>query len=172
MGSQSNQGANPRWIVAASLSTLPGLMESAILLIREADQSMSRNEKQYIAGRVSSAVILASYSTEIALKTLFVQTKTQDMPPRSYDLLDLFESLDQHVQDQVQNMFETMTPIGQHDWIDQNESVRSMIEMGRTNFVDWRFLMERLQTGGGVPKSLINICQAVMLVCLRYPITQ
>ena len=103
---------------------------------------------------------------EIAIKTLLAQTKLAK-PPHCHDLLSLFDRLDEDVQAQVGHMLTGLPPIG-NGWVEENADVRNILEVGRTKFVDWRYLPEVDAVGGGNPKGLINVMQALWRVCLEY----
>ncbi len=60
-----------------------------------------------------------------------------------------------------------MTPIGKPNWINANENIRQIIDIGRNNFIDWRYnRVENKHVKHGVPKALINVVVAVRKVTL------
>ena len=164
-------GVNPHWSVPYGLEDLQGLMKGAMLLIEELDRHIARRDRgerplPYIIGIAQSAIIVTSYATEIAIKTLIAQTKPSQKPPKGHDLLCLFDQLDQNTQEKVQHTFITMTPLGQPNWINTNQNIRQTIVIGRENFVEWRYRSERRSASNGVPKGLINVAEAIRRVTL------
>ena len=166
-------GVNPHWSVTLGLEDLQGIMKGSMLLIEELDRHIARRDKGEgplpdIIGIAISVTMLTSYAAEIAIKTLIAQTKPKQKPPKSHKLLDLFEQLDQDTQEKVQHTFNTMTPIGQPNWIGANRGIRQTIEIGNDNFVEWRYRAESRSVSDGVPKGLINVAEAVRRVTLGF----
>jgi hypothetical protein len=164
-------GVNPHWNVHKGLEDLQGITKGTMLLIEELDKQIVQRDKGEhplpdIIGIAECATMVAAYAAEIAIKTLIAQTKPKQKPLASHDLLKLFDQLDQDMQEKVQNTFKTMTPIGQPNWINANENIRQTIDIGRNNFVDWRYRPENKDVRHGVPKALINVVVAVRKVTL------
>ena len=173
----TDHGVNSHWSVPKGLEDLQGLMKGAILLIEELDRQIVRRDKgerplPEIIGIAACVTMVTSYATEIAIKTLIAQTKPEQKPPKSHKLLYLFDQLDQDAQEKVQNTFNTMTPIGQPNWIDANGSIRQMIEIGSANFVEWRYRPEKKSVSNGIPKGLINVAEAVRIVTLNLVVSE
>ena len=152
---------------------LQGLQRSGMLLIEELDKHVSQRDSgdgkhTDMMGNAAAAIIVTSYTVEMAIKTAHAQTHPNEMPPRGHDLLELFDALDQDTQLEAQHMLETVSPIGQSDWAGKNPDIRELIKTGRSNFTDWRYLSEKQGVGNGVPKALINVTQALRAVCLRH----
>lgn len=119
-------------------------------------------------GTAAAATVLVSYGVEIAIKTLHAQTRPNKMPPQGHNLLTLFDSLDRDVREKAAYMLKTLPAIGGSDWVGEVPNIRGIIEIGAKNFTDWRYLPERQGVGGGVPKGLINVMQALRAACLEY----
>lgn len=173
----TDHGVNPHWSVPKGLEDLQGMMKGAILLIEELDKQLARRDKGEhplpdIIGIAACATMVTSYVAEIAIKTLIAQTKPGQKPPKSHNLLYLFDQLDQDTQEKVQNTFITMTPLGQPNWINMNENIRQTIAIGSENFVEWRYRAEKKSVSNGIPKSLINVVEAVRRVTLRLVISE
>ena len=167
----SGPGVNPHWNVHTGLESLQGITKGVMLLIEELDNQIARRDKGEhplpdIIGIAECATMVTAYAAEIAIKTLIAQTKPKQKPLESHDLLKLFDQLDQDIQKKVQNTFKTMTPIGEPNWRNANENIRQTIDIGRNNFVDWRYRAENKEVKNGVPKALINVVVAVRKVTL------
>ena len=167
------RGVNEDWNVPQALELLQGVQASGVLLLQKLDTHLQQRDTgggkhPELIGSAVSATVLVSYGTEIAIKTLLAQTKPSKCPPHSHDLLRCFAELDEEVQAEVAAALMSMEPVGGADWIGENPDVRNILEVGRTNFVDWRYLPEEGTVGGGAPKSLINVMQAVRQVCLTH----
>ena len=165
-------GVNLHWNVHRSLEILQGLQNSAMLLIRELDDHVKQRDTSggkhpNFMGNVVAAVVLTSYSAEIALKTLHAQTKPDEAPPRGHSLLDLYDELDLATKTQAQELIRKLKPLGAPDWIGETPEIRTLIEQGNSNFSDWRYLPEKSQVTGGVPKSLANVVQVIRHLCLQ-----
>ena len=117
-------------------------------------------------GTATATILLTSYGVEIAIKTLHAQTNPNQSPPRGHDLLNLFDALDSVTKAKANRMLRTLPAIGQTDWVGEL-NIRESITTGSRNFTDWRYMPERPSVGGGVPKVLINVMQALRAVSLE-----
>ena len=119
-------------------------------------------------GTAAAVTVLVSYGVEIAIKTLHARTRPNKAPPAGHNLLTLFDALDRDVREHAACMLRTLPAVGGSDWVGKDPDIRRIIEIGARNFTDWRYLPERPGVGGGVPKGLINVIQALRGVCLEY----
>lgn len=170
-------GVNPHWNVHKGLEDLQGITKGTMLLIEELDKQIVQRDKGKrplpdLIGIAECATMVAAYAAEIAIKTLIAQTQPKQKPLASHDLLKLFDQLDQDMQEKVQNTFKTMTPIGQPNWINANKNLRQIIDIGRNNFVDWRYRAENKDIKNGVPKALINVVVTIRKVTLDLVLVQ
>lgn len=76
--------------------------------------------------------------------------------------------------EKVEFKLKTLPAIGGSKWLEKDPNLRRIVEIGANNFTDWRYLPEPKQEpfGGGVPKGLINVMQALKAVCLDYVTAQ
>ena len=167
------EGTNPHWNVHRSLEILQGLQNSAVVLIQQMDEHIRQRDSgggkhANMMGNAVAAVILTSYAAEIALKTLHAQSKPNKRPPRGHDLLKLFDGLDTQIKLEAQQILRTRPPLGAQNWIGESPEIRALIQQGSSNFSDWRYVAEKPGMGGGVPKVMVNIIQAVQELTLRY----
>ena len=122
-----------------------------MLLLQKLDKHLAQRDSgggnhPEMLGTATAAILLTSYGVEIAIKTLLAQINPNERPPHGHDLLDLFDALDSDTKMQADRMLKTLPAIGQSDW---------------------RYISERPGVGGGVPKVLINVVQALRAVCLE-----
>ena len=167
----SGQGVNPYWNVPRTLGSLQGLQKSGMLLIKELDKHIAQRDAgggghPEAIGNIVATVLLTSYATEIALKTVHAQTVPDKKPPCGHDLAKLFARLDDNSQRRAQHKLETLSVLGEPNWIGKNPNIEKIIGTGSSNFTDWRYLSEKPSVGGGVPKGLINVAQALRIACL------
>lgn len=167
------KGKNRYWHIPRGLEVLQGALSSAMLLLEELDKHIELRDTKSephpdMLGNGAVATFVVAYLTEIAIKTLFAQINPLDKPPQGHDLLDVFNFLSQETQREVQDMFENMEPLGGDlNWLGENESVKEILKIGRFNFNNWRYLMEKEEVTDGIPKGLINVAQAIMIVCQK-----
>ena len=164
------QGVNSHWNVHQALELLQGLQRSGLLLIEELDKHIAQRDAgrgihAEMKGNATAAVFITSCTVELALKTAYAQTHPTQKPPKGHDLAGLFDALDQTCQRQAQKYLETLPVLGEQKWIGEQPDMRSILETGRSNFTDWRYMVEQPSVGGGVPKGLINVVQALRKVC-------
>ena len=165
------QGVNPHWDVHRSLEAIQGFQKAALMLIKDMDRHIAQRDAgadnlSEMIGSAQAAVVITSLAAEYALKTLLAQTKPDKKPPKTHDLLKLFNELDSAPKLKAQKYLETLPVIGEQDWIGEQPDIRSILQMGRKNFTDWRYLAEATSVENGVPKPLINVVQALRKVCL------
>lgn len=82
--------------------------------------------------------------------------------------MKLFDELDQVTQLDAQHRLETMPAVVERGWVGEKPDIREIIKTGRSNFTDWRYLPEKQSVGGGIPKGLINVAEAMRLMCLEH----
>lgn len=167
----AGQGPNPHWNVHRSLEQLQGLQSAGLLLLQKLDKHLAQRDSgggnhPEMLGTATAAILLTSYGVEIAIKTLLAQINPNERPPHGHDLLDLFDALGPDTKMQTDRMLKTLPAIGQSDWVGELD-IRESIKSGSGNFTDWRYISERPGVGGGVPKVLINVVQALRAVCLE-----
>ena len=167
----SGPGPNPHWNIPWALEILQGMERSGILLIEELDGFLSqrnagKGKHPEMMGTVVAAIMVTSFSVEVALKTLQAQSNTADKPLSGHDLVQLFCALPCDTKRAAQHKLETIPPIGQQNWIGESPKIRDLIKQGRSSFTDWRYLPEKTEIGGGVPKVHINVAQALRAVIL------
>lgn len=163
-------GPNPHWNIHRSLEELQGLQNAGLVLLQELDTHLKQRDSgggqhPEALGTASAATIVVAYGVEIALKTLHAQIEPNKKPPRGHDLLDLFDALDDETKTKASGRLKTLPGVGPPEWVDQPD-IRGMIEIGRANFTDWRYISDRSSVGAGVPKALINVMQALRAVAL------
>ena len=95
----SGQGVNPYWNVPQTLESLQGLQKSGLLLIKELDKHIAQRDagggiRPAAMGNVVATVLVTSYATEIALKTVHAQTVPDKKPPSGHNLAKLFARLE------------------------------------------------------------------------------
>ena len=159
---------NPHWNVHRSLELLQGLQSSGLLLLQELDKYFEHRNDPKMIGTAAAVTVLVSYGVEIAIKTLHAQTRLNEMPPQGHNLLTLFDALERDAKEKAACKLRTLPAIGGSDWVGEDPDIRSIIEIGAKNFTEWRYLPERQGVGGGVPKGLINVLQALRAACLEY----
>ena len=165
-------GPNSHWNIHRSLEMLQGLQSAAMLLIRKMDQHVEQRdagsgEHPHMMGNAVAVVVLTSYATEIALKTLHALNKPYEPPPRGHYLMDLYDQLEATVKAEAQQSISELPPLGAPSWIGENPDIRALICQGNSNFSDWRYLPERPRVESGVPKVLVNIVQVIQELCLK-----
>ena len=163
------KGVNKYWNVHRALETLQGLESVLLLLVRELDKCIVQRDRGAgkdlnLVGTAVSLTMLAAYSAEFAVKTLYAQTNPTKRPPLGHDLLILFDRLEKSVQQEVEEEYLEMESLG--GW-GTRLGVRATFKIGRRNFEDWRYLSEKDSIGDGVPKPLIDIARAIRKVCLK-----
>lgn len=168
----AGDGINSHWNVHRSLEMLQGLQNSAMLLIRELDNHVKQRDTgggkhPNMMGNVVAAIVLTSYASEIALKTLHAQTKPNEPPPRGHYLLDLYDELDSSTKSEAQELICKLRPMGSPEWIGKNPDIRALVKQGNSNFSDWRYLPEKAHMTNGVPKVLVNVVQVLQHICLQ-----
>lgn len=168
----AGSGVNPHWNVHRSLEMLQGLQSTAMLLIREMDKHITQRDsvgerRSDMLGNAVAAVVLTSYTTEVALKTTHALNHPERTPPSGHNLLNLYDALDEGTQSNAQELLHTLSPLGAPEWIGENPNIRELIELGATNFSDWRYLPEQTSVDGGVPKVLVNVVNVLRALCLQ-----
>ena len=166
------EGANTYWNVHRSLEMLQGLQNAAMLLIREMDDHVKQRDSgggkhPNMMGNAVAAIVLTSYAAEIALKSLHAQTKSTERPPRGHYLLELYDELDSATKSEAQELICKLKPMGSSNWIGETPDIRALIQQGNSNFSYWRYLPEKPQMTGGVPKVLVNVVQVIQYICLQ-----
>ncbi len=168
-------GPNAEWNVHLALEDLQGLQTAAMTLIKSLDDHLAQQDcggskHPDMLGNAAAAVVLAAFATELALKTLHAQLRPNQKPPHGHDLVKLYDALDCDAKTKAQNALLSLPPLGAPSWIGENPEIRALVEQGRTNFIDWRYLPESSDSGGkhGVPKALVNVVQALRKVCLEF----
>ena len=165
-------GVNAHWNVHRSLEMLQGLQNSAMLLIREMDDHVKQRDTgggqhPNMMGNAVAAIVLTSYATELALKTLQAQIKPTERPPRGHNLLELYDALEPATKSEAQGLICKLKPMGSLNWVGETPDIRALIQQGNSNFSDWRYLPEKPQMTGGVPKVLVNVVQVMQHICLQ-----
>ena len=166
-------GPNALWNVHLALEDLQGLQSATMTLIKTLDDHLAQQRREGakppdMLGNTAAAVLLAAFATEIALKTLHAQLKPNQRPPSGHDLVKLYDALDSDTKAKVQDALVSLDPLGAPNWIGGDPKIGALVEQGRTNFVDWRYLPESDDAVGkdGVPKALVNVVQALRKVCV------
>ena len=170
------QGPNPHWNVHRSLELLRGLESAGFLLLQELNRHLAQRDSgggkhPEMLGTATAAILLTSYGVEIAIKTLLAQTHPDEPPPHVHDLLILFDELDPESKAKADHMLRILPAIGQSDWVGEHD-IREIIKIGKKNFTDWRYMSEKPSVGGGAPKGLINVMQALRAVCQQLALPQ
>ena len=165
-------GPNAEWNVHRSLELLQGLQGAAMDLIDTMDKHISLRDSKgeshpNMLGNAIAAIVLTAYAAEIALKTLHAQLKPTEKPPHGHELLDLYDQLDSATKREAQETLVGLQPLGGSDWIGENPELRALIKQGSANFTEWRYVPERENADGGVPKALVNVVHVMRTLCLR-----
>ena len=165
-------GPNTHWNIHRSLEMLQGLQNSSMLLIQELDGHLEQRDAgggkhPNMMGNGVAVIVLTSYATEIALKTLHALSEPYEPPPRGHSLLDLFDGLEPAIKSEAQDLIRQLPPLGAPNWIGENPDIRELIKQGNSNFSDWRYLPEKPRMSGGVPKVLVNVVQVMQNLCLN-----
>ncbi len=162
--------ANASWNIPLALKSLCGEIEAARLLIQAHEPLMQiriAGEKEALTelGIATTCVVVTSFITERAIKTLIALTKPQTKPPQVHKLSDLFRRLCSVNQDKIQHQLEALPDYWSH--YAETETVERILSIANDNFVDWRYVMEPNGATGGTPKPLLKVAVAVTLVGIR-----
>ena len=160
--------ANPTWDVPLALHSLLGVLVAAEALVRlwEHDSGprlSGEPESNCELGSVAACIVVTSYAAETALKTIVAQTKPNDEVPRTHDLSELFHKhIPRQEQESIQHRLEALP----NPWRDVvgSSTASNLLDIARTNFVDWRYVMEPKRAQDGIPKPLLAVAIAVTLV--------
>ena len=164
------QSTNPHWHIPRALESLEGEVEAARLVIglwegysRWRLQGLGQRKGEL--GTATSAIVLSSMVAERALKTLHAHCLPTSAPPRTHALVEIYDEIDATTQSEVESQFRNMP--NEWDGYDDNATVAAILQIADHNFVDWRYTMEPRSTGGGIPKPLLRVAAAVVMVCMR-----
>lgn len=159
--------ANQNWNVTDSIELVQGIERAGYLLLEELDKHLAQRDAGVrklpeIKGIAVASIRVISHGVEIAIKTLLVQCKPDETPPRCHDLVKLFDMLPQDIQDRAAQSLKTIYPVGPQEWLEEDPDIRWILETGKNNYQDWGYIQETPETArNGIPKGLINVMKAL-----------
>ena len=114
--------------------------------LQEKSAASIESDSLLFQGQFLAGPILLSLAVEIALKALLCQEQKKE-PPRTHDLLELFQHLEQGTQESLQAHMPglTMLPVGLPEGaLYPHESLPELLWAHRDAHTHWRYMHEKL----------------------------
>lgn len=139
-GPLQKRQCDPYWMIRNA-----ECLQRAVKHLQEPSSDSLEGDPRLFSGRVLATPILLTLAIETALKAWLCHERKMD-PPRSHDLLDLFQQLQPVTQEslQVQMLGRTMYPLGFPEGAPYpHESLTELLWSHRDAHTHWRYIHEK-----------------------------